>query len=724
MCMLPIRLTARESRDRGFHNGGDTMSKPNPFLCCLTAIIVIILCLSPGAGAEINHTDTSSIMATPQGWPLDSQSTTGPLPPEGLFLGISAVALDYEVVISDVPAYLWLNGCGPTAAGMVIGYWDGQGYDELVDGSATSQTPAVNDMISSSGNYDDYCVPIDSSPVLLPDLSELPFGDEHPDDSVADFMKTSQSYHNNYYGWSWFSHVDDSLSAYVEFADARHYDAHVENLVWGSLTWTRFRSEIDANQPVILLVDTDGNGGTDHFVPAIGYGEQSGTLMYACLNTWDSSIHWYEFAQMAGGQPWGIYGATTCYLEQTNITIYVPDDYITIQEALDAALSGDSIIVRDGTYAGSGNKSLDFGGKAIVLQSENGPESCVIDCEGTGLAFNFHNNETSTSVVDGFKIVNGGPDSTAGIQCSNSSPTIKNCIISGNTSQTGGGGIACWDSSPTIINCTIIENEAGIGPGGGILCSNSSSPVIINCTISGNAADLGGGIASDTDSSPTLTNCILWNNSATLGPEIALTSSLTPSSLSSLTISYSDVEGGQAAVHVDGGCNLIWGDGNTNANPLFVGGGDYHLTSPSPCVNAGTDAGVYTDIDGDPRPQMGGFDMGSDECTQEPQGLTQINLTYPPDGAVVFLPPTFMWTAVGGTDNVFAADFSLSYPITRYWSTYENMGQLIRNESWTPSTQLWNRLPSGYVWWRVRGADLDQTPLAIITSEDGWFYKW
>ena len=38
------------------------------------------------------------------------------------------------IVISGVPAYYWYRGCGPTSAGMIIGYWDGHGYSNLVVG--------------------------------------------------------------------------------------------------------------------------------------------------------------------------------------------------------------------------------------------------------------------------------------------------------------------------------------------------------------------------------------------------------------------------------------------------------------------------------------------------------------------------------------------------------------------------------------------------------------
>ena len=78
-----------------------------------------------------------------------------------------------------------------------------------------------------------------------------------------------------------------------------------------------------------------------------------------------------------------------------------------IQAAIDAATHGDTVLVADGTYYGVGNKNLDFKGKAIKLRSENGPGSCVIDCEKSGRGFYFHSNEKEDSVVAGITVTNG-----------------------------------------------------------------------------------------------------------------------------------------------------------------------------------------------------------------------------------------------------------------------------------------------------------------------------
>lgn len=258
----------------------------------------------------------------------DAQSTTGPTPPPGVDVVGAGVTSQAAVVIPNVPAYEWHHGCGPTAAGMVIGYWDGQGYGALVPGNASSQTSAVDEMIASEGsasNYTDYCVPMDDSsvnPAPLPDKSEPPTGDEHSDECVADYMKTSQSAHSNYYGWSWFSHMGAAMLSYAEQYVNAGYDATVSNLpMWnGALDWSRFRAEIDAGRPLVLLVDTDGNGSTDHFVTAIGYDTVGSTNMYACLNTWSRDVLWHTFQKLGSGRPWGIYGATTFQIQGSGPT--------------------------------------------------------------------------------------------------------------------------------------------------------------------------------------------------------------------------------------------------------------------------------------------------------------------------------------------------------------------------------------------------------------------
>src|SRR5437763_1278627 len=65
-------------------------------------------------------------------------------------------------------------------------------------------------------------------------------------------------------------------------------------------------------------------------------------------------------------------------------TLTVPAAFPTIQAALNAAASGDTVLVANGVYSGPGNVNLDFNGKAITLRSAGGRDACVIDCQSAG----------------------------------------------------------------------------------------------------------------------------------------------------------------------------------------------------------------------------------------------------------------------------------------------------------------------------------------------------
>ncbi|MDY7109658.1 MAG: right-handed parallel beta-helix repeat-containing protein [Planctomycetota bacterium] len=199
------------------------------------------------------------------------------------------------------------------------------------------------------------------------------------------------------------------------------------------------------------------------------------------------------------------------------LIIRVPDDLPTIQQAINACVHGDKVIVADGIYTGSMNKNLDFGGKLITVRSENGPDNCIIDCSDYGRGFHFHSGETAEAVVQGLTIRNGDPgDDGGGVYCEyNSSPTIINCRIADCHARDNGGGVYCYHSSPTLSECTISDNHIGnSGGGAGIYCGYGSDPTLIDCTITGNTISLEGGGAGVmcVHASPTLINCEISDN--------------------------------------------------------------------------------------------------------------------------------------------------------------------------------------------------------------------
>jgi hypothetical protein len=388
-------------------------------------------------------------------------------------------------------------------------------------------------------------------------------------------------------------------------------------------------------------------------------------------------------------------------------TYYVPDDYATIQAALTAVSAGDTVIVRDGTYTGPNNRDLDFGGKDIMLQSENGPATCIIDCQGAGGGFFLWQGETAAATIDGFTIRNGSTGFGGGIYCLDSSPTIRDCIVESCSAEYG-AGITLQNSTSSLINCTITGNTSNIGAGG--LFLYDSSPTITHCTVADNTAISGAGIFSYY-SNATVTNSIVTGNTATYGPQLLLAVT------SSMGISYSNVEGGADAAFVEAGSTLNWGAGNIDRNSQFIGTGDYHVLPISPCVDAGTNAGVASDIDGDARAYGSGFDMGSDECVALPGELTEIHLEAPADLATLAASPVFKWVPNGGTNNAFAVDLSIPGLVPLFTSPATT------ETSWTMPPGIWNIIPSGrQVYWRVRGADLDQTPSNPIASVEQWSF--
>ena len=290
------------------------------------------------------------------------------------------------------------------------------------------------------------------------------------------------------------------------------------------------------------------------------------------------------------------------------IAILVPDEQSTIQDAIDAASPGNTILISQGIY----RENIDFMGKDVTVHGVDGPIKTIIDGDRVGSVVAFTSGETEEAVLDGFTLRNGsgtfiilapfigfGSYVGGGIYLENSSPTITNCMITNNYAYLG-GGLYLRGSSPTITNSMIVRNRAtGLAHGGGGLYLEDSSPTITHCTVGSNFAGQYGGAIFCDNASPRITNSILWGNSAIYGSEIHVYSG-------SPAVTYSDVEGGWS------------GEGNIDANPAFAGAVTFHLGPGSPCIDSGTDAGVNTDMDGQRRPWGAGFDMGADEFSTEP----------------------------------------------------------------------------------------------------------
>ncbi len=198
--------------------------------------------------------------------------------------------------------------------------------------------------------------------------------------------------------------------------------------------------------------------------------------------------------------------------------------------------------------------------------------------------------------------------------------TLYNCTFTGNQGYTGG------TSSCTNYNCTLANNSGTYGGGtyGGVLynclvSSNTASGsgggayqgILFNCLVISNAAASSGGGANG----GTFYNCTLVGNKA------VVVGGVQNGTLYNSIIFYNTA---LASTNYGGGtfnnCDttpLVAGFGNITNEPAFVNlaGGDFHLQSNSPCINAGNNANVVTniDFDGNPRITGGTVDIGAYE---------------------------------------------------------------------------------------------------------------
>ncbi len=191
--------------------------------------------------------------------------------------------------------------------------------------------------------------------------------------------------------------------------------------------------------------------------------------------------------------------------------LHVPQDFLTIQEAVDAAMDCDTVLIDDGTFTGDKNRNIDLKFKAITVTSANGAENCIIDCQEAGRGFIIFRGEGADTILNGLTVRNAAATFGAGIYIQNSSPTISDCIVSSCMSESDGGGVYCSsESSPLIQDCTIVDNSAG-GIGGGLFCRDYSNATITNSEITGNDAEHGGGVYIY-NSTPHLTGCLITEN--------------------------------------------------------------------------------------------------------------------------------------------------------------------------------------------------------------------
>ena len=308
---------------------------------------------------------------------------------------------------------------------------------------------------------------------------------------------------------------------------------------------------------------------------------------------------------------------------------HVPDDFPDIQSAIDNTIDGDTVLVHPGVYL----ENINFSGKNIVVGSlfiTTGDSSyisqTVIDGNQNGSVFLFENGEGPSAVLRGFSIINGtgtfllAPRYGGGIFCHGADPTLKDLKIYDNHTGTigVGGGLALYLSNSLVENVIIYGNSAAGGggifglnnngnfrnisltnnwtygafdAGGGGMLFQNSEPVIEEVFIHNNSSGVGGGAIAFTDCEAVMNHITIGNNSAEDGAgsiylfhtNVSLINSILWNDLleyevhfhdydnwGTLTISYSDIQGGIDAIETSGMGNVVWGEGNFGLDPLFA----------------------------------------------------------------------------------------------------------------------------------------------------------
>ncbi len=285
-------------------------------------------------------------------------------------------------------------------------------------------------------------------------------------------------------------------------------------------------------------------------------------------------------------------------------------DFPTIQDGINASAEGDTITLADGTFTGTGNRDLDFLGKAIVVRGLSGdPDLAIIDCQGSAVdphrGFYFHNGETITAMLQDVTIINADvAGDGAGILCE-SSPSISGCVFIQNHADRG-AGIFCQGGSPVVSDCTFVENEGRSRAGGiGLL---SSEALINDCLFIRNWGYMGSAVFLPDSSTVTLTGCTLTANSSSLDKACVGadgTSSLTMvrtqitfnNRRAARCYNYATITASECDIYQNAegdytGCleGQAGSGGNINLDPLYCDAlaDDYHLRADSPCAALNT----------------------------------------------------------------------------------------------------------------------------------------
>lgn len=296
--------------------------------------------------------------------------------------------------------------------------------------------------------------------------------------------------------------------------------------------------------------------------------------------------------------------STGCPVFVDDSYYYVPNDYFTIQEAIDSANPGDTVIIDSGTYSSSASgEFFPIFMKNGVSVEGNNPTDTFIDAQGHNTVFSLIGYNSGT--ISNLTLTNGSGSRGGGIYIQNSSGTLQNLRVIGNQASNNGSGIYVSDSSGlTLRNIVVTDNSS----------SSSNDPGQVEITNSdvnffNNVVAMGdnNGVQLEDGSGGTYENNIFYENgspgfgagladldtetTATIQYNIAFDNSETDYFLNGMSLSSTEAN------------ELLPDDqiaNNFSADPLFQdpNTNNFFLQSSSPAVQAGDPSSSFNNPDG------------------------------------------------------------------------------------------------------------------------------